>query len=87
MREGSAKTAANMHFLNYRLFVPKTFRSQERKVPMEKFRSRDFSFRELSFLRLYLPGNFVPGTFHSGELSLPYLHTQFYNSSLGLVIV
>ena len=33
---------------NYRLFVPKTFRSEERKVPMENFRSR----------RTKVPGNF-----------------------------
>ena len=42
--------------LNYRLFVPKTFRSQERKVPMENFRS---------------PGTKVPGNFRSPELSFP----------------
>jgi len=29
---------------NYGLFVRKTFRSQERRVPVENFRSRDFSF-------------------------------------------
>jgi len=40
-------------YLNYRLFVPKTFRSQERKVRMENFRFRS---RE---------GPFVPGTFRS----------------------
>jgi len=43
------------------LFVPKTFRSQERVVPMGNFRSRDFSF----------PGTFVPGPFRSRELSFP----------------
>jgi len=41
---------------NYRLFVPKTFRSQERKVPMENFRS---------------PGTKVPGNFRSRDLSFP----------------
>ena len=54
---------------NYRFFVPKTFRSQERKVSMENFRSsgtkvpgtfvpRTFRSRELSFQRLFVPGNF-----------------------------
>jgi len=52
------------------LFVPKTFCSQERIVPMGNFRSQDFSFprtfvpRERKF-----PGTFVPGPFHSRELS------------------
>jgi len=41
------------------LFVPKTFRSQERIVPMGNFRSLDLSFR----------GTFVPRTFRSQELS------------------
>jgi len=41
------------------LFVPKTFHSQERIVPMGNFRSGDFSF----------PGPFVPRTFRSQELS------------------
>ena len=41
--------------------LPKTFRSQERIVPMGNFRSRDFSF----------PGIFVPWTFRSEELSFP----------------
>jgi len=41
------------------LFVPKTFRFQERIVPMGNFRSRDFS----------LPGTFVPGEKVPGELS------------------
>jgi len=61
------------------LFVPKTFRFQERIVPMGNFRSRDFS----------LPGTFVPGekvpgerkfwgtfvrwTYRSEELSFPGL--------------
>jgi len=36
-------------------FVPKTFRSQERIVPMGNFHSRDFK----------LPGTFVPGPFRS----------------------
>jgi len=51
---------------NYRLFVPKTFRSKERKVPMENFRSR---------------GTKVPGNFRSRDLSFPYLRALFYNSS------
>jgi len=89
---------------NYRIFIPKTFHSQERKVPMENFHFWDFSFpgtkpfvprerkgtfilgpfcsQELSFL-----GLFVPGNFRSPDLSFPYLPAQFYNSSLGLVIV
>jgi len=41
--------------------VPKTFRSQERIVPMGNVRCRDFSF----------PGTFVPGSLHSPELSFP----------------
>ena len=56
------------------LFVPKTFRSQERIVPMENF----------SFPRLFVPwnfrsralsfsGTFVPWTFRSQELSFPGL--------------
>ena len=40
------------------LFVPKTFRSQERIV-----------HGELSFPRLFVPGTFVPCTFRSEELS------------------
>ena len=50
--------------MNYRLFVPKTFRSQERKVRMENFRSPGtkvpgtFVLRELSFLGPFVPGNF-----------------------------
>ena len=44
-----------MHRPNYRLFVPKTFRSQERKVPMANFRSPGTK----------VPGTFVPGTFRS----------------------
>jgi len=49
------------------LFVPKTFRSQERIVPIG----------ELSFPRLFVPGNFrslgtkVPWNFRSRELSFP----------------
>jgi len=49
------------------LFVPKTFRSQERIVHMGNFRSRDFSF----------PGTFVPwerkfpGTFVAGPFRSP----------------
>ena len=68
---------------NYRLFVPKTFRSQERKVPMENFRSRgtkvpwNFRSRALSFSGTFVPGErkfpgtFVPGTFRTRELSFP----------------
>jgi len=42
------------------LFVPKTFRSQERIVPMGNFRSRDFSFPgNESSLELSFPGPFV----------------------------
>jgi len=41
---------------NYRLFVPKTFRSQERKVPIENFRS---------------PGTKVPGNEKSRERKFP----------------
>lgn len=48
---------------NYRLFVPKTFRSQARIVPMGKIRSRELS----------LPGFFVPGNFRSPDLSFPGL--------------
>ena len=48
-----------LHAMNYRLFVPKTFRSQERKVPMENFRSPGTK----------VPGTFVPETFRSRELS------------------
>jgi len=62
------------------LFVPKTFRSQERIVPMGNFRSRDFSFPgNESSLELSVPGNFhslgtkVPWTFRSEELLLPGL--------------
>ena len=49
-------TAVPVYFTNYRLFVPKTFRSQERKVPMENFRS---------------PGTKVPGTFIPGSIRSP----------------
>ena len=48
------------------LFVPKTFRSQERIVPMGNFRCRDFRSRELSF-----PWNESSGPFRSWELSFP----------------
>jgi len=72
-------------FSNYRLFVPKTFRSQERKVPMENFRSRELLFPgKESFGERKFRGTFVPRTFCSWELSFPYLRAQFYNSSLGL---
>jgi len=59
------------------LFVPKTFLSQERIVPMENFRSRDFSFpgtfvpfpgTSVPGERMFL-GTFVPWTFRSEELS------------------
>jgi len=45
--------------LNHRLFVPKTFRSQERKVPMENFRPQGTK----------VPGTFLPRTFRSLDLS------------------
>ena len=45
---------------NYRLFVPKTFRSHERIIPMGNIRSRDLSFQELLF-----SGPFVPRAFFS----------------------
>jgi len=63
------------------LFVPKTFRSQERIVPMGNFRSRDFSFpgtkvpwnfrsRAFSFSGTFVPrGTKVPGNFRSLDLS------------------
>jgi len=44
----------NIYYTNHRLFVPKTFRSQERKVPMENFRPQ---------------GTKVPGTFRSRDFS------------------
>ena len=55
--------------LNYRLFVPKTFHSQERKVPMENCRSPGAK----------VPGTFVPGTFRSRELSFlgPFVTGNF----------
>ena len=40
-----------------RLFVPKTFRSQEQKVPMRNVRSRDLRSRELLFPGLFVPLN------------------------------
>jgi len=54
------------------LFVPKTFRSQERIVPMGNFRSRDFSFPGtfVPWERKF-PGTFVPRPFRSRELSSP----------------
>jgi len=54
------------------LFVPKTFRSQERIVPMGNFCSRDFSFPGtfVPWERKF-PGTFVPGPFRSPELSFP----------------
>jgi len=57
------------------LFVPKTFRSQERIVPMGNFRSRDFSFPgtfvpgERKFLELSFLGPFVPRNFRSQDFS------------------
>ena len=70
---------------NYRLFVPKTFRSQERKVPMENFHSPgtkvpgNFRSPERSFSgnwnfrsqALSFSGTFVPGNFRSWDLSYP----------------
>jgi len=52
------------------LFVPKTFRSQERIVPMGNFRSRDFSLPG-TFVpcERKFSGTFVPGPFRSPELS------------------
>ena len=58
---------------NYRLFVPKTFRSQERKVPMENFGSPGMK----------VPGTFVPGTFRSRELSFPENESSWELSFLG----
>jgi len=54
------------------LFMPKTFRSQERIVPMGNFCSRDFLFPGtfVPWERKF-PGTFVPGPFHSRELSFP----------------
>ena len=51
--------------------VGKTFRSQERIVPMGNFRSRDFSKVPGNFrsLELSFQGTFVPRTFRSQELS------------------
>jgi len=48
-----------VRFWNYGLFAPKTFRPQERKVPMENFRPQGTK----------VPGTFVPRTFRSRELS------------------
>ena len=65
------------------LFMPKTFRSQERIVPMGNFCSRDFLFPgtfvpwERKFPGTFVPGErkflgtFVPWTFRSEELSFP----------------
>jgi len=58
---------------NYRLFVPKTFRSQERKVPMENFRSPGRK----------VPGTFVPVPFRSRELSFPGNESSWELSFLG----
>ena len=58
---------------NYRPFVPKTFRSQERKVPMENFRSTGTK----------VPGTFVPGTFRSRELSFSGNESSLELSFLG----
>jgi len=52
------------------LFVPKTFRSQERIVPMGNFRSRDFSFpRTFVPWERKFPGTKVPWNFRSQALS------------------
>jgi len=58
---------------NYRLFVPKTFRSQERKVPMENFRPQATS------PGTKVPGTFVPRNFRSQELSFlgPFVPRNF----------
>jgi len=54
------------------LFVPKTFRSQERIVPMGNFHSRDFSFPGTFVpVERKFKGTFVPRTFRSEELSFP----------------
>ena len=72
---------------NYRLFVPKTFRSQERKVPMEN--SRNFRSQDLSFLGTFVlgerkfPGTFVPRPFRSRELSFPGNESSWELSFLG----
>ena len=64
-------------FLVPALFVPKTFRSKERIVPMGNFRSRDFSFPgtsvpwERKFLELSFPGPFVLGNFRSRGTKVP----------------
>ena len=76
---------------NHRLFVPKTFRSQERKVPMENFRpqgtkvpgtfvTRTFRSRELSFSRNESSRELsFPEPFVPGELSFPgpFVHRNF----------
>jgi len=57
--------------------VPKTFRSQERIVPMGNFRSRDFLFPGVSFprnessLELSFPGPFVLRNFRSWGTKVP----------------
>jgi len=61
------------------LFMPKTFRSQERTVPMGNFHSWDFvpeSFHSLGTKvpgRTKVPGNetFVPGNFRSRGTKVP----------------
>jgi len=52
--------------MNYRLFVYKTFRSQERKVPMENFRSP-----ATKVPGTFVPGTFVPGNFRSRGTKVP----------------
>jgi len=58
------------------VFVPKTFRSQERIVPMGNFRSGDFSLTQTGnkssqSWALSFSGTFLPGNESSGELSFP----------------
>jgi len=64
------------------LFVPKTFRSQERKVPMGKIHSRDLSF--FCSMDLSFPGTFVLRTCRSQEHSFPpiIVHETFRSQAL-----
>jgi len=76
---------------NYRLFVPKTIRSQERKVPMENFRSPGtkvpwiFRSRALSFSGTFVPGErkFL-GTFVPWDLSYPGTFVPITHHPIGL---